>query len=385
MRSAALLGSTALFGAGVMATNAMAADGIKLGVGGFFREVYMGVIDDDNQGEAGHDHAIDGFFNDSEIRFIGSTVLDNGLTVGARVELRGETDSDQIDESWIFFSGGFGEFRIGSINDALSEVCVIPPGGTTNFSAFSPNQWGANDISIAGPLGGIGSNPDCTGPNEKEDAETILYISPVFSGFQLSASYTPNGGKKSHIDGVGPHTGMPLNDPGESLHNASVYLTYTYQGSGWGLTAGGGGSFEGQVEGQPGPNRDKQQFYQGAVNLTFGHFMVGGVFEFFNNNALLVDGHDVDAWVAGGGVSYTLDAWTFGAQYAHQLAEEDGGEHDEFKMDRAVATANYDLGPGIKIDGELGYTWTSTDPGEVNDLDGTYHAVEIAIGTAITF
>ena len=41
MKRAALLGSTALFGAGMMANTAMAADGIKLGVGGFFRTAYM--------------------------------------------------------------------------------------------------------------------------------------------------------------------------------------------------------------------------------------------------------------------------------------------------------------------------------------------------------
>jgi len=78
------------------------------------------------------------------------------------------------------------------------------------------------------------------------------------------------------------------------------------------------------------------------------------VFEYFHN--LLDQGahfsggdpivdHDVDAWVAGGGVSYTMDAWTLGAQYAHQDAEDDGDGAD-FTMDRAIVTGNYALGPG---------------------------------------
>src|SRR5262247_3711016 len=114
MKRVALLGSTALFGAGMIANTAMAADGIKLSVGGFFKTAYMVNFDDDSEGEAGNERNTDGFFSDAEIYFRGSTVLDNGLEVGARVELEGETDSDQIDEAWIFFSGGFGEIHIGS-------------------------------------------------------------------------------------------------------------------------------------------------------------------------------------------------------------------------------------------------------------------------------
>ncbi len=79
-----------------------------------------------------------------------------------------------------------------------------------------------------------------------------------------------------------------------------------------------------------------------------------------------------------------MDAWTFGAQYSHQLAEVDGGGNDDFTMDRAVLTANYALGPGIDLDGEVGYTWVDTDPETPDNVDD-YDGLEIGIGTAITF
>src|SRR5262245_4611567 len=139
-----LLGTSALFGAAAVATPALAEEPIKLAVGGFFKTAYMVVIDDDDEIELGNERNTDGFFSDSEIFFTGSTVLDNGLEVGARVELEGETDGDQIDEAWIFFSGGFGEVRIGSEDEALANACIVPPGGTGNFSAFSSNQWGGH-------------------------------------------------------------------------------------------------------------------------------------------------------------------------------------------------------------------------------------------------
>jgi hypothetical protein len=383
MKRVALLGSTALFGAGMMANTAMAADGIKLSVGGFFREAYMATFDDDNEGELGNERNTDGFFNDAEVHFTGDTTLDNGLTVGAHIELEGENDNDQIDEAWVYFSGGFGEVRVGSTDDALAGACILPPGGTTNFSAFSPNQWGANNDAFAAGFPALTSNAACVGVDDKEDAQKLVYITPSFGGFQLTVSYTPNGGDEDHTDGVGPHVGMPTNADGESRHNVAAYGTYQYEGDGWGLNAGAGGSFEGHVEQQPGQDRDEQQFYQADLNLTFGQFSVGGVLEYYNNLFTLDNGDDVDAWVAGGGVAYTMDAWTFGAQYSHQLADVKGND-DEFTMDRAVVTANYALGPGIDVDGEVGYTWLDTDPETADGVDD-YQAFEIGIGTAITF
>ena len=150
---------------------------------------YMAVFDDDGEGEPGNERNTDGFFQDAEIHFTGSTVLDNGLEVGARVELTGETDEDQMDKSWVYFSGGFGEVRIGSFDDALAALCVFAPGGTANFSAFSPNQWGANTLT---------TNSICTGVDDEGNAQKILYLSPIFGGFQLGLSYMPSSDKKDH-------------------------------------------------------------------------------------------------------------------------------------------------------------------------------------------
>jgi predicted porin len=388
------LGSAGLLAAALSPTAAFAADGIKLGLGGFFKEAYMVTFDDDGEGELGNERNTDGFFNDAEIYFMGSTVLDNGLEVGARIELEGENDNDQIDEAWVYFSGGFGEVRLGSDDDALAGACLLPPGGTGNFSAFSPNQWGANNVGILGDnVVALSSNTACTGVDDSSDAQKIIYISPNFSGFQLTMSYTPNGGDQNHTDDAGPHIGMPFNEDAESRHNVSLYATYGFEGDGWGLDAGLGGSWEGHVEQQPGADRDAQQFYQAALNLTFGNFAVGGVFEYFHNlvdqgsfindDGDLISDHDVDAWVAGIGASYTVDAWTVGAQYSRQDTDDDGDGAD-FTMDRAVLTGNYALGPGINLDAEVAYTWIDTSPESDDGLDD-YDALEIGLGTNITF
>jgi predicted porin len=379
--------SSALIGVGLVASPAIAADGVKLAIGGFFKTAYMVNFDDDAEGDLGNERNTDGVFSDAEVHFTGSTVLDNGLEIGARVELEGEDNSgdgnDQIDEAWIWFSGGFGELRMGSDDEALANACIVPPGGTGNFSAFSPNQWGANTLT---------SNSVCTGVDDRSDAQKLVYISPVFAGFQFTGSYTPNGGDERHGDGVGPHLGMPTNADEESRHNVSAYLSYSYEGDGWGLTAGAGASFEGHVEQSngpgPDPDRDEQDFYQAGLNLTFGNFGVGGVFEYYND---FVDqgATDLDRWVGGVGAAYMLDAWTFGVQYSRLDQEsENAATADEFQQDRVVLTGNYAFGPGINLDGEVGYTWIDTDP-EAGTVDATevddYNALEIGIGTNITF
>jgi predicted porin len=405
-----LCGTTALAGvslfAGQAAINpAMAEDGIKLSVGGFFRAAYQVVVDDDEAGdvgagipnELGFDRNTDGFFNDAEIHFVGSTVLDNGLEVGARVELEGETEGsmggDQIDEAWVWFSGGWGELRFGSDDDALANACVVPPGGTTNFSAFSPNQWGANSVN---------SNTVCTGVGSRGDAQKVIYITPAFYGFQLTASYTPEEDAETHDDGAGPHLGMPGKVDGHTDYGASVYLTYTYEGEDWGLTWGGGVSLEsGSGDSDFGgftANVNDQDFYQTALNLRFGNFSFGAAFEYLNDLTNLtlsnggVSGNDEhDAWIVGGGVAYTMDAWTFGAQYSYREDEFDINNFIDLQVtqvqQRAVLTANYALGPGILVDGELAYTWIDEDPenGLLGQTGDDYDGFEIGFGTAITF
>jgi outer membrane protein OmpU len=401
----ALLGTTALIGASLGATApAWAESPIQLSVGGFFRTAYMVVLDDDNSQpenvaqEPGDDKAEDGVFSDAEIHIVGRTVLDNGLEVGARVELEGEDDSDdQIDEAWIWFAGGFGEIRIGSDDEALANSCVLPPGGTANFSAFSPNQWGANSLNDA-PFGAV-SNSACTGVDDRGDAQKIIYFSPLFYGFQLSASYTPNPDVERHGDGGGAHTGMPpktsVGDEGDADADASVYLTYSYQGRNWGLTWGGGASWEMGTDDSLGFDLKDQDFYQTGLTVDIGRFSIGGAFEYYHdlNSFELLAGdfrEDLNAWVAGGGIAYNYRAWTFGAQYSYR---QDTFRQDtaftDFKIEqvqqRAVATVNYALGPGINLDGQVGYTWRDQDPESLFESDDDYDGLELGIGTALSF
>src|ERR1043166_8127451 len=123
-----ILGSTALAGIASLASAAQASDGIKLDIGGFFQTVYQGTFDNKSNGSFGNHRNVDHFVHNAEVHFKGETTLDNGLTVGAQIELEGENATDQIDKSFVYWSGGFGKVQIGSQDSVIGACPAVPPG-----------------------------------------------------------------------------------------------------------------------------------------------------------------------------------------------------------------------------------------------------------------
>src|SRR5439155_19344608 len=129
-----LLGSTALVAGGLMAAPAMAADPIKIGLGGYYQFFV-------NAGGIESVYALNGnsiqykglsFYQEGEIYFNGQTKLDNGTTIGLQVELEGWNPGatggnpnsagttiaggaiSQIDEAYLFAFGDWGRVQVGS-------------------------------------------------------------------------------------------------------------------------------------------------------------------------------------------------------------------------------------------------------------------------------
>ena len=361
-----LLGSSALVGAATLASAAQASDGIKLDVGGFFQTVYEGVFDNKSGHHFGEDRNTDRFEHNAEVWFTGETTLDNGLTVGAHIELEGENAGDQIDKSFVYWSGGFGKVQVGSQDNAIGGYCVLPPGATSNFSAFSPNAWGSNDP--------IGSNAACI--DVLGNSQSILYTTPSFGGFQLRVGYTPDN-----------NAGTPSNPEGTAHHSFATYATYSYAGDGWGVDWGGGGSWQAAFNSGPHGNDGTSAAYQTGLNFTIGNFGIGGVMEYFDTG-----GEDNNAWVAGGGISYNVDAWTVGFQGSHghyagtgpalTFAPDPGGSRN---LNRLIVTGNYDMGPGVSLDAEVGYTWFNDTGSGISHDQRDYQGADVAIGSRFRF
>ena len=386
-----LLGSTALLGVGLAANTAAASDGIKLTIGGWYTTAYQAVFDDDGEGEPGDDRNTDNFSTDGEIHFTGKTTLDNGLTVGVHVELEAEQSDDQIDESYAFWEGGFGEVRIGNDDSAMQGACITPPGYTNNFGATSPSRLPYNDgFSTSGVVVAPTSQTVCAGVDN--DATKIVYYSPIWSGFSFALSYTPDG----DTDGGVTH-GFTKGGTGHadstSRHNFSGYASYSYEGDDWGLTFGAGAEFEGAVDddGTGDSDRNLADHYQTGLILNFGRLSLGGSFMYMND---MPNANDIDAdgWVAAGGISYNVDAWTVGFQYSHLDFDNNDPDADDDAFsatrDRVSLQAMYAIGPGVEIDAGIGYTWIdiegAADGSGAETQDG-YDAFDIGVGTSFTF
>jgi len=378
----ALLRTSILAGLGSLAGvigvgSAEASDGIKLEVGGFFSNAYVGVIDGKHSAHHWGEHRnYDALKHDAEVNFSGEATLDNGLTVEARLELEGENSDDQIDKSWIAVSGVFGVIRVGDQDDALELQCPYVPGGTANFSAFSPTGWGANTP--------ISSNSYCFSADN--DSQKIAYISPTYRGFQLAVSYTPSANAENYTQQGVNNAGAPSNPDGTAHHIVSTYVTYAFEGEEWSFNWGAGGSWQLARNNAPQTGDGRSSAYQTSGSVTFGSWSVGGTFEYFNQG-----GRDNDMWTAGAGVAYyATDALGLGLQYSHGRYDGDFlgdglGESGAHNLNRVVVTATYNLAPGVDLDADIGYTWyRDTRSGTSDGLDD-YQAAEIGIGSSLTF
>jgi outer membrane protein OmpU len=372
-----LLGSTALVAAGLMAGEAYAADGVKLGIGGrYMGAAGINAIQDFEDNDPIEHPRSYVFKQDVEVYFLGETTLDNGLTVGARIELEGQTSGDQIDAVWAYFSGGFGEIRFGDTSEALAQLCYLVPSASGIFGADSPNFNFSNNAFTG--LGYAATNGTCYGVDDK--STKIVYFSPNFAGFSFAASFTPDNTEDTRNTVAGAAT-RPDQDAGQNSENLSVAANFTHDFNGINLILGGGGTWSFDREVGSSITDDRTE-YNAYARVGFAGFTFGGAYSLRSNTNL----SGADAQVYGAGVTYNWDAWTVGFGWTHGDYEfystppDVLEDHDVFSL-----TASYALGPGIQLDGVVEYDIDSFDGNGVAGTFDNYEGLAIGVGTLISF
>jgi hypothetical protein len=215
----------------------VAASGLKLGITGFYRNSIGGSFGNSpttqhpgtgplaqgvgvtTSGLGNFDRQNVSMRQEIRVNFTAQTTLDNGITVGVLVGLKGESvaksdSTTQVNRAYADFSGKFGLVRVGEANSALVTDCVGDPANvTSNFGVNSPNESYSNvgfaqsrnqntgvanvSNSAAGyfstfgvaPMGSIGI---CFGVESK--GNKITYFSPSFGGLTFGIFFTPTGG-----------------------------------------------------------------------------------------------------------------------------------------------------------------------------------------------
>lgn len=404
-----LLGTTALMAAGLLIGEASAADPVKLGIGGYYlgaAGVTFGEGNEDGRGEPGDDRRPEVFKQDVEVHFRGETTLDNGLTVGARIELEAQSASnnggsttggtkpfdgtdanqDQIDRVFAYVRGGFGEVRFGDTTEALGQLCYLVPSASTMFGADSPFF----NFSNAGDGNGYSAtNGTCYGIAAQGNSTSILYFTPRFFGFQFAASYAPDDTEDSRNTVAGGAGGRPSNDAFQNSRLWSVAGNFVQDFNGFGVVLGAG--YSGSDRERPAGSDDRQEV-DAYAQVSFAGFTIGGAYSrrfnivSFNNN--------IDAQVYGAGITYNFDAWTVGLGWTHGDYDI-SSSNDTDRYDVISLTGSYALGPGINIDGVVEYYnyrddnrgtgGASGTSGAAVATDADYTAWAVGLGLGITF
>jgi predicted porin len=322
-----LVASSALVAVG-FAGAAQASEPISLSVGGYM-EQWIGVADQEDRFESRN-----AFQSDTEVHFSGSTTLDNGIEVGAKIELEGEGGNagTMVDEQYLYVNGGFGQVKLGAEDGAAADMGVTAPSvGPVGANDGDLSNWVAtNAIPDTVPAGG--------------DSKRLTYYTPVLGGFRAGISYADDDSSENN-DTV---------TTGDSRVSAGVEYKGDFDGVSVAVSLVGESMGEGEWYGVGASVGFGNFTIGGSVSEVDGEFGVGEVQPGANK---LEDTTDFDF-----GVSYAMDAATVSLTYAY-------GENDGSAAVSGVDEINtVDLGLAYTLG--AGVTWKSSvfwfdDQGEV--------------------
>lgn len=285
--------------------SAAAADPVEFDVSGEVSSA-AGVVDGDMRADA-----------NAEIKLKGSTVLDNGVEVGAVVEARLDADQPRqgvsggrfsslliggprgiapldsdayLQGAYAYARGAFGQVIVGRDQGVARTLAVTSP---TIFRSINVNDWqtdlsGLNDVHTVNDFSGR--------------ATKVTYMPPanilggVLGGLQVGVSYSPslsNCGERL----CAPENAFVITPDGSLLSEAShwedaVEAALYYQkrlGDSDGVLLGVGASFVTADEDALSTSEvfDDYQAYSVGLNLAFRGITVGGSLK--NTNAGLAD------------------------------------------------------------------------------------------------
>ncbi|MGE0715326.1 MAG: porin [Alphaproteobacteria bacterium] len=384
------MGSTALIAAGLLAAPAMAQSAapgkqpqpLRLGLGGYFQAYGVYVSQPDSPGEYGVDRKEFDIKREAEVWFTGSVKLDNGLTVGAQIELEAEVCSDQIDESYLYFEGGWGKLILGSENSAGYLLSVGPPSVDGNFDGIDPNYRVINGLGS----GSLNRASEAWLVNISGDSEKFTYISPRFAGFQVGVSYTPDNSEEATAGQVrakgGAFAGMPTTR--QSTTSAAAWedviaagINYTNRFGPVSVAASVSyerGSLSGCPSGTVCTGYDDRETWAAYAKAGFAGFEFGGGY-FEDDNGLKGDNKS-KAW--GLGLTYGMGPWVIGASYLDYKRELPGLKDD--RLQRVLVGGRYTYGPGMDLRASV--QWYGLDSSKPT-AEGDSWAV--VLGTVVNF
>ena len=369
-----LLGSTAIVAAGMIASapSAIAAEKMKLSVGGYMEQWFGFTSQDDVTGQ---DYSGFSTVSDGEIHFKGSTKLDNGIKIGVNVQLEAQQGGDQIDEQYMTVSGGFGQIIIGDENSAMYKMHYAPSDFGIGTNSGDVTSWNkpvsdAEGDSIA--MGGHYRAPfgaTYIEPNAVNDSAKISYFTPRVSGFQLGLSYAPDGSQDNN--------GLPNRD---TTNTDYIMVGANFVQKMGGMSVGISGGYGTVTDDAAGGVEPEATSF--GIKLGMGGVSAGVSYANFS------DSGEKDQEGINAGVAYSSGPMGVSIAYFH--GEKDGNNGDaatlnnQAERDVIHLSAKYAMGPGVTLAGTLGHAVYSSDDADldnsVNESASTYVVMGLKVG-----
>ncbi len=388
-----LLSTVAIAGMAVIANPAAAQ--VKLELGGYFKG-YGVYTDNDEDSAATTDARELDIIRNTEVHFSGETTLDNGLTVGAHIEAEADgngTDSFEAQESYVYFSGGWGRVNFGAEDGAAYLLQVAAPAADSNIDGIRQYINPVNYTVAVDPSGGLATlNVEAgLGLDYAQDvtgyADKLTYLSPIMNGFQLGLSYTPD------IADAATEDALNLDDVDDALGEAyEGALRYEGQFNNVGVILGAGYTHveleENLVQAGADAFSDDREAWNVGIDLDIGPFGIGASYkeDNFGEDPLsaTTEQDDEETWVVG--ADYTTGPFKLGASYMNV----DGTRNiagalgtDGIESDRYTGGVVYTYGPGMTFRGSISHVEHDNVAGLTTG--DSVDATSVTLGTQINF
>ena len=396
-----LLASVAC-GALAMATPASANDhGVKLDLGGHLKG--YAVYNDQDEDSTVNTRDLD-ILRETEIHFNGEKTLDNGLTVGVHVEadldsgddakLSGGNEDIVTEESYVYFSGGWGRVNFGQEDGAAYLLQVAAPSADSNIDGLRQYIQPVNYQALTDPAELVGAANTLTGAPfnltlnsfrfDYDQAVSaydnkVTYITPVFSGFQAGISYTPE--LNDTNEGLG---GVSLDDETDAFGDVfDVAARYEGKFEELGFALGAGYT-EASLEEETGSTTfsDDRTVWNVGLDMDWGPFGLGVVYKEDDGGRDAALFEDEEIIVVG--ADYNHGPYKLGASY---YTADNTFAIEDFDTDRYAAGLTYTYGPGMTFRGSVQYIDhdTGSGSGTFADASDDADATSILLGTQINF
>lgn len=360
---------------------------MTLDLGGYFRGygVYA-----DNDEPAGTSLRNFEFRQDTELHFKAKTTLDNGLTVGFHNEMKTITSALE-NESYIYFSGGWGKVNAGSEDGAAYLLQVAAPSADSNIDGMRQYISGIGRFAPTGaPLNGLGGQTGVgpAGGNLEYDhadfgaTDRLTYLSPKLNGFQAGVSWAPNAGQQNSIVML-----TPDNDAGQYENLWDIAARWDGDVSGVKLSIGAGYSsadLESPAAPAAGAVAAGLDSWNVGASAALGEFSVGAAYlagdtENFTGVGTATTDLEKDTWVVG--AAWDRGPWHLGASYLEQVYERGGpaATDDRLEVTRLTLGAGYEYGPGMSLRAAI------ATGGFDSDLPGDNDFTQVTLGTDLQF